>query len=306
MVTKNVVTGLVESPFQLLQFYEYINVNKVESYSLIVRLNGNKTNDDQIMSTLKSLKMDHDKCSFLIGRVLVIIQLLVKYRLVGKIVIGDDNSAIYKVLNLIIPNNRFVFLDDGAASLESYVKGERFTIFEQVDGVKNKLLNIHKIVNDSLNSDSPKRVVILGSKLTEFGICTKETYFKIIELIVVEIREKYEDDMIISYIPHRGEVEYKEMLTAEYCHTNNIEVMKNKLPVELFSLEMRAEIVGIFGLFSTALFSMQLIYREVTTNYYVISDKDILLHLDGIKMVYSAMESSNMLRNNLPMINDGE
>tara|TARA_B110000196_G_C21153376_1_gene671344 strand:+ start:10202 stop:11110 length:909 start_codon:yes stop_codon:yes gene_type:complete len=296
------ITALIESPFQLFQLAEYINIYKIDSYKIILRLNSNKINNIQLFNTLKAVRLNRAKCFVSSNRFILLFNLLLCYRISGRVVIGDDNSGIYRIAKFFIPFRKITFLDDGTASLVSSSKGERFTIFEEVIGTKNKLSIITSLIEDNKRSDDPKRVIVLGGKLSEVGICTQETYFKVIEMMISDIRKKFSIDVIISYIPHRGECAYKRIFTEKFCKKYNVEIIQNELPVEFIAIERGIDILGVFGIFSTALFTMKLIYEYIDIEYYVISEKDLLLRKKGIIDLYQILMDTNMVPNFVPPI----
>ncbi|CCK75585.1 hypothetical protein OLEAN_C14090 [Oleispira antarctica RB-8] len=296
------VTALIESPFQLMQLAEYIAINEIDDYKIIVRLNENEINNTQLLNTLTILTFDKDKCYFSKNRFILTVYLLITYRLLGKLIIGDDNSAIYRVVRFVIPLSFFLFLDDGTSSLNSKVNGDRFTIFDEVNGSKNKLTCITKIIEENSFSVNPERLVILGGKLIEVGICSRNIYIGIIDVMVADIRKKYSKNIVISYIPHRGETEYKSFLTIDYCKKFNIEVIQNELPVEFIAVEKKIKIVGVFGLFSTALFTMKLIYPSSEIKYYIISEYDLLSRKNAVIEFYQMMKGSNLSSSEIPVV----
>jgi hypothetical protein len=296
------VTALIESPFQLIQLAEYIAINNVYDYRVVLRLNNNEVNNTQLLNTLEVLGVDKYKCDVSKSKFILIAYLLINYRLLGRLVIGDENSAIYRIIRLLIPLKFFLFLDDGTASLKSKNKGDRYTIFETVIGIKNKLTCITKLIESTNVGVSPKKLIILGGKLIEVGICSRDIYIGVIDAMVADIRKNHSMDIVIAYIPHRGESEYKTFLTEEYCKKFNIEVIQNELPVEFIAIEVKCSVVGVFGMFSTALFSMKLIYPFSEIKYYILSEDDLLCRKDAVMDFYLMMKGSSMISSELPLI----
>jgi hypothetical protein len=297
------VVVLIESPFQLLQFAEYIDAYNLSNYKIIIRLNDNEINNSQLLDSLRILNIYNDKCIFTSNKMVLVACLLIFNITSDRMIIGDENSGVYKALKLLkIWNKKTVFLDDGTATLISKNNVSRFTIFDKVKGTKNKLTCITKLIEENNVDAYSERLIILGGKLSEVGICSKETYLKVLDVIVADIRNNHSQDIIISYIPHRGESEYKTFFTDEYCEKFNIEVIQNKLPVEFIAIERECKIIGVFGLFSTALFTMQLIYETAEIKYYVLSEADLLLRKDGVIDLYQILKGTNMISSELPMI----
>ena len=112
----------VESPFQMLQVNDYLKAFNVENYYLIARLNGLDENNRQIKAVAALMELRVDSY-FLINNKLKLTLLALFMFSVSffskSVVLGDDNSGLFRIIRRFISINKLVFLDDGVATLKS-------------------------------------------------------------------------------------------------------------------------------------------------------------------------------------------
>lgn len=296
------LAAIAESPFQILQLYEYITINSIRSYKLIIRLNKNNKNNTQIKKTLELL-FPESKNILQIESPSICFFLLTFHAIYSEeIVVGDENSIVYRLLRKILICKKTIFLDDGTATFTSQNRSSnRFTIFSDVQGKKNTLSSIKQLVQTKLtNSNIEEKIIFLGGKYCETNICNEETYAHLLRHAFNDIRKTHPLERPITYIPHRGEKHYKNILNHRDFERLNIEIIENHLPVELIGLEKTITVKGIYGFFSTALFSMPLIYPDALVKYYVVSESDLAARKRNILDLYEKLSKTSLSNQKLP------
>ena len=273
----------IESPFQLLQAAEFSDV--ANSQVFIVRMNGEAKNDRQMkemvglfeISSVVFLKIGNRFAAFL-----HIFPLFLFFIFSKKIYFGDENSIFFRILGPFF-KKKLKLLDDGVATLNSNLKNEyeRITIFSKVHGQKNKLSKCRDIVE---STDSQEQVdIIIGSKLVECGICSRESYHSILENIAMTNKSSHRRAI---YIPHRGESEKNIDCIANRF---GMDIVSTNLPVELIGYELKVCPVNVYSVMSTALFSMSLVYEEAKMKVIPLRSDEILSRKESIENLYSVM-----------------
>ena len=279
----NMNIALVESPFQLLQALEILNSNG--KCIFLIRLNNIEKNNKQLKEIISKFKVpnvlyihSHNKFNL----IFYFVPLLLAMRLSQRIYIGDENSFIFRVIRRFLSFEKIYLLDDGVATLiASRNYGyKRYTIFENVKGIKNTLNYCQNILE---KEEKERRVnVIIGGKLVEEGICAQDCYHDILQEIIGDF-----DSSPIIYIPHRGEsVKNIVCLSQKF----DFEILQNNLPAELIGLEFKIDPICVVSVLSTALYSMSLIYKNTDFKVYPLKNSDVLSRQDAIKNLYEQMK----------------
>lgn len=276
----------VDSPFQLLQSYELSKLGHNFS-KIYVRLNGKESNDNQLINLINVLDVQNVK----LIKIVSLYQKLYYYSLFfivilfkGTTVVGDANSALFKVLKRMFSSKKFILLDDGVATINNTLinkRFKRFTIFPEY--VKEKISNDFKNIKLLVSEEKvlSKKHIIVGAKFVDEGICNRETYMTALSAIVKHIGA---DEYV--YIPHRGE---SEIELEAIKNTLPVSVLKLNLPIELISLEAKIYPLSISHILSTAVFSMRKIYDAPIYTFRVCSS-GILKRKESIEILYNKIE----------------
>lgn len=280
---------LVESPFQLLQGIELEAENEKNIY--LVRLNKNERNNNQLREVLNLFDITNFvfiRSYYKFSLVFYMPVLLIFATLSRRFYVGDENSIFFRVLKRYISKEKLFLLDDGVATLSRDASRDykRFTIFEGVSGIRNKLDNARLFiekVDKSITVD-----VIVGGKLVEEGICSFDTYESILAQMIDAL--KINNNKIV-YVPHRGEnLEKLKGLGRKY----GFDVYLNNLPIELIGFELQANVASVLSVLSTALFSMTLIYRDATIKVYPLKLSMINSRKPQIENLYKIMREQSL------------
>lgn len=279
----------MESPFQLIQAIEL--KKEVKDIKFLIRLNGSDRNNQQIRQVVKTFnlpKVIYVPVKYKVLLLIFLFPFLFMSLFSKKVYIGDENSIVFKLVKYFISKRKLVLLDDGVATLNSKLNGlySRYTIFSGVDGDKNQLSECRRVINGKINSNNINVNVIVGSKLVEEGICDQNSYFDLLDDMVMSIASSSYKTI---YIPHRGEC-YKNL--AAISSRYRFEIINNELPIELIGYELSVVPVGIFSVMSTALFSMSLIYSNATIRVYPLESNKILSRKEGVENLYEIMKKN--------------
>lgn len=277
----------MESPFQLIQALEIAGAP--EKYLLIIRLNDIERNNIQLKEMVSLFALSnviYMNARFKLVLLFYAVPFLLMAAAAKKCYVGDENSIVFKLLKRIIQNKKVWLLDDGVATLNSKENASfrRLTIFRTVEGVHNDL----KKCRDLIQSKPIFREVniIVGSKLVEESICTKEVYYSILEAMAEDIGLQNTE---IIYVPHRGE---SESNLTEILERFNFELVNNSLPIELIALEFDVQPIRVVSVLSTALYSMSLIYENAEFRVYPLNFDSIDSRREGIESLYRDMRKN--------------
>ncbi|MDK2776151.1 MAG: hypothetical protein KYX62_00605 [Pseudomonadota bacterium] len=278
----------VESPFQLLQAVELTKESK--NIRFLIRLNDQRQNNEQLKQLVSLFNLNKVHYLTMGAKVMVgiaFIPILICSYLAQVVYIGDENSIVFRLLKGLVPKGKIVLLDDGVATLNSKLgaRYKRFSIFNTVNGSGNYLSESKKLV-EAVNSPEPVNIIV-GSKLVEEEICTKESYFSLLENMLLNSAA----DLRTLYVPHRGE---NESNLQDICSRFGVGIVSNRLPIELVGYEFSVRPVNICSVLSTALFSMSLIYDNANIRVCPLKSEDILSRNESIEKLYSLMKESSM------------
>ncbi|TMO76920.1 hypothetical protein CWC16_17570 [Pseudoalteromonas sp. S3776] len=280
----------VDSPFQLLQCYE---LSKLEyNFSKIyVRLNGKESNDNQLINLINLLNIQNAKLITVVSlqQKLFHYSLFIFFSLFkDTAVVGDANSALFKILKRVFNREKFILLDDGVATINNTSINEcfkRFTIFPEY--VKNKICNDFRSTKLLVSKQKVlnKKHVIVGAKFVDEGICDRETYITALSAIINHLNANE-----YVYIPHRGE---SEIELEAIKNALPVSVLKLNLPIELISLEAKIYPLSISHTLSTAVFSMRKIYDAPIYTYRV-PNNELIQRKEPIEILYNIIDSKRI------------
>ncbi|WP_350655084.1 hypothetical protein [Pseudoalteromonas sp. D48-MNA-CIBAN-0056] len=280
----------VDSPFQLLQCYELSKLGYNFS-KVYVRLNGKESNDNQLINLINLLDIQNTKTI----KIVSLHQKLFYYGLFifvslfnGTAVVGDANSALFKILKRVFSREKFILLDDGVATINNTLINKcfkRFTIFPEY--VNNKICNDFRNIKLLVNEEKvlSKKHVIVGAKFVDEGICDRETYLAALSTIIKHVNA---DEYV--YIPHRGE---SKIELDAIKNVLPIRILKLNLPIELISLEANIYPLSISHTLSTAVFSMRKIYDTPIYTYRIANSK-LMQRKELIENLYNVIDSKKI------------
>ena len=284
---------VIASPLQLLNAQEALKYFSLKNNILVIidtaGLN-NKIQIDKVLDTLlfkKIIRLENDSRKK--SRFLVYVKLIqqLKKNYYHKVILGNFGS-----INHMIASNvrmeKLYLVDDGTITISIYEKlikrfsskfnikkirfyffGLRtelvkelnyFTIFKLAPKENIEIIhNNYKYLKKKYNTESFKHeevVYFLGQPLVENGLLREEDYQKYMRAIV-----KYFKGKKIIYIPHRSEINFKNI--TPFINDDFI-VQESTIPVELLFLEKRIIPYAITSFVSTALFTLEEIFYEKT------------------------------------------
>lgn len=287
----------IESPFQLFGAFENICKSRFD-YKIIIRLNENSINNEQIKIIAEKFNLKNVNYIYLNKKksfkdyynlLKLIINIIVKDY--NKIYVGNYNSILFQIIKLLIDNTKFILLDDGVGTLTTYdilkknnKQLELFTLFN-LQSTSNISVVVHNFSNlvkffSSSEYNSYKNIFI-GTQFVRYGFLDEVDYIMCIKESI-----KILDGDTILYFPHRNES--KELIN-KISMINNVIVIKASVPIEYYLLNNNISPYNVFTVFSTAIFSLKVLYKDI--EIYVlkptikehIEKNDLLLQYDFLE-----------------------
>jgi hypothetical protein len=236
---------------------------------------------------------------------------------------GDLSSSI-KLIVSNVQKNKVYLLDDGATTINRHLnelsgntkkknppkkilRQLRFNIFglktalnDTINMFTSYKLEPHadeKIIHNNLtyfkniflaDTTLDKQVYFLGQPLSELNIVNRETYLSYINTI----RHHYSNQNII-YIPHRFEKNIEEI---EKLQNANFTVKHIDLPVELEFINCKTYPMQLCSFFSSALFTLNILYPEASITAFEVEQKDALIDTINIDNVYNYIEKNTTIK----------
>lgn len=258
---------IVESPLQLLCAFERSFFQ--ENVTFVVRMNGNPTNDNQILKVAKTLKIDVVKKVLrpnrikldLLKNIIFIIYLLAKY---DTYYLGSYHSKFLTFLRRFIKAKNIVMLDDGVATLLAQKEMDShkspydiFTFFDLKplpfqNIKKHSFQNLVRFAN--VENKAKKGIYFIGQKVVEVGILSLDLYISIVDRAA---KMAGADNLI--YIPHRGE---SEIVISRLKSIKGLEVRPIDSPIELYFISEKSPPVAVYSIISTALNTLSIILKK--------------------------------------------
>lgn len=262
----------IESPFQLMSAYESIKYLKLTSYKILIRLNGNKNNENQMKYILSDLNM----INFLFIRInkkksfldYINIMKLFSYKLfhlisLKSLYLGDFNSIVSQIMFKFNIDyfTKIYLLDDGVSTITIYneitnLKLNLFTIFNLENKGKIKVIqhDFFYLKKNIFVESEIKRNIFIGTQFVKSGFINEEVYLCCIKKSVDIVNEN------ILYFPHRNE---SQELINKISSLSRIEVVYSELPIEYYLMQSNYNPDKIFTLFSTALISLNILFNDI-------------------------------------------
>lgn len=236
---------------------------------------------------------------------------------------GDFSSSM-KLILANVKKNQVFLLDDGATTINRYlydlnqdinnkktptklIRELRFNIC----GLKTKVVDVinlftsykfipksnEQIIFNDLkffqsgllkNSLADESVYLLGQPLREINIVSNDVYLDSIAKII-----KHYQDKNIIYIPHRAEtlLDGLKLLEGDTFKIKNIE-----LPIELYFLQHNIYPKYICSFWSSALFTLNILYPKTIVEVFKIDDMNIYFAQKQIQNVYNYLENNTNIK----------
>lgn len=295
----------IESPLQLLNAYEASCFFCCESNLYIIRLSGKMKNDNQMISLCSFLRLKRESVIFIkarsdslpsvaIGFFRTLFYLLTNRA--SRYFVGNIDSRFIKLFYPFIRKN-IVLLDDGLKSVivqsgfnkENYL--DMFSMYElpSIEG-QNIYRNDYTVIRDLIGNKNIKKnnsvVFFIGTKISECGLIDEEAYLITINKII----DRYiEQGLEFVYIPHRDECYSKlKIISSRF----GVRVEELSYPVELIGFYEREIPCMISSFYSTALYTMRLIYNvdvDCFKFHYGNLDEKTKGELDSVYCFYSGL-----------------
>jgi hypothetical protein len=291
------VVVFVESPFQLANAFEFSQLQPSVSWLIIVRLNGDKKNDDAILRAADNNQRSNVKIKFLgiprkgvrkfygLCRLLSVLPLLWG---VGEVIFFDDRSVVFRLLKRVM--RRDVYLaDDGAYSFVKIKELEKsrekiaglITRFKEIE---SQSVNIIHVPYKEITVKTANYALVVGMPVCEKGIISKESYLSFVNLMLNKAESITGHKAY--YFPHRSESAYRDL---------GIPVILSDLSVEEYIEEnMAAAPSAIVSMYSTALFVVSSKFLGVRCFYFRLPELEIKSEVSrkNIALVYEGLNKS--------------
>ncbi|OFX68108.1 MAG: hypothetical protein A2X12_09785 [Bacteroidetes bacterium GWE2_29_8] len=328
---------IVNSPLQLLNASEARAYFKIDNCILIIKGSNNKIHNAQINKILEIWKWDNIVRLPLIKGLSYFRDIIyLKYLTLKKeryeyLFFGDYSPITLRIYAINLMADNVILLDDGLVTItitkqylseNNYIDYVYSPIGDKIRKIiantlflktkfRNKIdlfscynVNTHKGQNlfvnkyDLVNKIFEKEeyaidktnIYFIGAQYVEMGIICIENYIKIFEKLI----ETYPDKRII-YVPHRFENEEKLNKLAKL----NIEVRHFDNIFELEFIFMKIYPVNILGFLSSAMVTMQCIYKQANIININLNEKYIE---PKFKETFANLQESYTLENNIKSI----
>lgn len=291
----------VETPLHFLNAMEAISYFNLENYTIFIRYSGHEGNDTQLNKLIEKFSTEIEKEYIYTTTIkgekkqikdyLKILYYKIYFKLMRdkykNIFIGDYSSGFLSMLIKNFNKDKIILLDDGAKTIsiqnnfddENYY--DLFTMYTLEPKIgqniyENHFLRLQKRRKDDLTYDEDT-IMFLGAKLNEEGIITQEYYLELMDKIAF----RYSDFKIL-YVPHRGDSKEK---IAKIAKIKNISILNYQHPIEFYGIYEKSIPRKVFSFYSTALWSMSKMYKEVSVTAFKFDYKGSK-HQENIDKVY--------------------
>jgi alpha-2,8-polysialyltransferase (POLYST) len=318
---------IVGSPFQLLSAISAKNYFQSTHNTLIIRYSSSSQNNGQLKRLLGLVHWDKiieiKKSSFNTFRFLWLIRSYSRQGICYKnLFIGDYRVPENLLAITNINNHQKYLLDDGGVTITvqtvffnnldkfkedylskfSFLRKLLYTIYG-LEMYRVKIINLftcfnltplndQKIISNDFSdlrnklnlkscTSNNKVVYFLGTSMVENGFISLDYYHKMMN----KISSYYKNlDKKVLYIPHRIESESK----LGSLLNENLELLRFENPVELEFIYRKINPLNVASFFSTALYTLKIIYTTVNIDAFLIDNNEISLkHLEHVSACYN-------------------
>ena len=321
---------IVRSPLQIMNAYEASRHFDTTQNILVIIHNSGSKNIEQIKKMVDIFNLDNiwdeiieieDNKKSKFFKYVKLIKSLKKNRY-ETIFIGDFGT-IFKSLLANLEHKQSYLMDDGTATIVTHktisnyfykkrlrLKELRFLLFGLKAKIKKdikfftifdlKQLNNEIIVKHTFNNVKKRFlshkheddiIYLLGQNLTQANMVTKEKYIYYVKQII----NKYKNKKII-YMPHRTEILHEELKDLA---NDNFIIKNSTMPIEIFFLKNQVYPKHIISFFSTALFTLNVIFDKSKIESFVISLDDIAVEVDAIKLCQDFLQTTSVIKSPL-------
>ncbi len=321
---------IVRSPLQIMNAYEASRHFNTTQNILVIIHNAGSKNIEQIKNMVdifnldniwsKIIEIEDNKKSKFFKYVKLIKSLQQnKYE---TIFIGDFGT-IFKSLLANLEYKQSYLMDDGTATIITHktistyfhkrklrLKELRFLLFGLKAKIKKdinfftifnlKQLNNEIIVKHTFNNVKKRflshkhhddTIYLLGQNLTQGNIVTKEKYIYYIRQII----NRYKNKKII-YMPHRTEILHKELKDLV---NDNFIIKDTTMPIEIFFLKNQVYPKHIISFFSTALFTLNVMFDKSKIESFVINLDEITFRVKTVKLCQDFLQTTSIIQSPL-------
>lgn len=323
---------LITSPLQLINAIEAKEHFKLTSNILVVIFTEHASkNKNQISRLIKEEEWDqvirfdqrlkNSKTTFL--RQIKLVKLLQKESY--NMLFCGDFSSINKLIIANVEKQKVYLMDDGATTINRHIhelgvkhSDQKIPLTKKIRHWRFNLFGLKTIPTDTINlftsydltphgneeivrnelkyfketflahATVDNTVYFLGQPLSDIEMITRETYLGYLKAI----RDYYGTKIV--YIPHRAE---HTMQDIEAMQDESFEVMYTDLPIELEFITANRYPMQIASFYSSALFTLNIIYPECTITAFEIEAEKILSKRTGaLESVYAYMEAHTSIK----------
>ena len=129
---------------------------------------------------------------------------------------------------------------------------------------------------------------LLGQNITDVPILSKESYLCYIQQIV----ERYAEREII-YIPHRSETLHHELYELQNRHFT---IAESTMPIELYFLINRIYPTHIVSFFTSALYTLNILFDKSRLESFMIPHEDIQSRHDNVRECQRFLEATSVVQ----------
>lgn len=322
---------LITSPLQLINAIEAkAHFNLTLNILVVIFTEHESKNKNQISRLInedewdKVIRFDqrlkNSKTTFL--RQIKLVRLLQKESY--NMLFCGDFSSINKMIIANVQKEKVYLMDDGAVTINRYLNELGVKYSDQKIPLKKKvrqwrfnLFGLKTIPTDTINMFTSyeltphgneeivrnelkyfketflaqamidNTVYFLGQPLSEIHVIKRETYLEYIQSI-----KNYYDTKIV-YIPHRAEHVIDDIMAME---DERFKVVYTDLPIELEFITTNRYPMQIGSFFSSALFTLNIIYPEATIIAFEIEHEKMITPRPAIDNVYNYMAKSTSIK----------
>lgn len=292
--------AIVETPLQLLCAIEAKHYYDDQNFSIVVRYTARGKNDEQIRKILLDLDVTAIEVNFpssghFFRKYLNLIVVALRLRSNVKVLfLGSAFSKFQRTLASLVRFEHLWYLDDGFATLSYDSKSHRpklkanlFTMFDDWQFARGVTVvpNQFSWLRSQVKSINSSKSYFIGQPLVEREFLTLSDYLHLIQFSLKHCQGN------LVYIPHR--VECDEVL-EKLCKIEGLKIEKVEGSVEWYFIVNGLYPKNVYGINSTALFTLSKIFPETKVFYFSCDFKNYP-NMDHLKKIESCLEGSKKL-----------
>lgn len=259
---------LVESPMQLINAIEAKHYFEIQETYLLIRYDGIASNDrhidyvldtiDNRFSRISRFVLQYGKKDFF--KMCKPILLCLRYN-PEYLFIGNYFSGYSKLAQLLYPNKKTIFLDDGAQTTKLYYDNKKINLFSYFsfnEIYPGRIYEKHSFeflkhkLKDNKQEIKKNLLFFIGTPLVENHLIETSKYDNVLKTVV-----SFYSGYKIIYFPHRFEDLSKLKERTEF------EIASIDMPFELYLLQLRLLPEKIVSFYSAALYTVNSMMGEM-------------------------------------------